>query len=148
MVSRSSGNGSDERNGEPTPFRLSLVDSKPQQKPIQLDDGNVLYGYSKGDRRRVLRSVEAAFLDAWKTGHHEDGTQRSTAEFDESLTQMIMAVVPQMTHEDADSLDRTEIWQLLEYLGWFKRVTDGTDVDTEPTSTDSDPQTIAPTTGT
>jgi len=139
----------EERNGEVAPFRLSLIDSKPQQKPIQLDDGNVLYGYSKGDRRRVLRSVEAAFLDAWKTGHHEDGTQRSAAEFDESLTQMIMAVVPQMTHEDADSLNRTEIWQLLEYLGWFKRVTD-TDVDTDATTGDgvSDPQMMASTTDT
>lgn len=137
-----SGGVGDGRGGADTaaPFRLSLIDSRPQQKPIQLDDGSVMHGYSKG--KRTLRSVEAAFLDAWKTGHNDDGTQRSQSEFDESLTQMMMAVVPQMTHEDADSLNRDEIWQLLMYLGWFTR-TDGDDVGGV-----GDPQTMAPTTDT
>jgi hypothetical protein len=139
-MAQSSGNG-DGRNGTDSvvPFRLSLIDSRPQQKPVQLDDGSVMHGYSKG--KRTLRSVEAAFLDAWKTGHNDDGTQRSQSEFDESLTQMVMAVVPQMTHEDADSLNRDEIWQLLVYLGWFTSTDDGA-------GGEVDPQTMALTTDT
>lgn len=118
--------------GDAAPFRLSIVDTRPQQRPIQLDDGSVIHGYVKG--KRTLRSVEAAFLDAWRTGHNEDGSQRTQSEFDESLTQMVMAVIPQMTHEDADSLDRNEVWQLLEYLGWFTKVQDDTDPKTATTT--------------
>jgi hypothetical protein len=109
------------------PFRLSILSSRPQQKPIQLDDGTTVMGYAKGTR--TLRSIEAAFLDAWQAGHNEDGTRKSSKAFQDSLTQMIMAVVPNLTYFDADSMSDGEVMELLEYLGWWSRTSEGEDED-------------------
>lgn len=121
-------------------FRLDLSDETPEQKPVEITtrDGTrrVVKGYCSGSR--ALRSVESAFLAAWRIGHtstgvtdsegnvvhNEDGSiQRKivqTDRFDEAVTNMLLAVLPNMTYDEADRTTTIEAIALLKYLGWYK----------------------------
>lgn len=121
-------------------FRLDLSDATPLTKPIDLGfnaDGTRRIVMAHAQGKRVLRSVESDFYAAWKIGHRvepmideagnpvldEKGIQRTriveTAEYQEAITRMILAVIPSITYDEADAINMVEARALMRHLGWF-----------------------------
>lgn len=115
---------------------LRLLDGVPETRVV-LVAGRELRGYVRG--KRCKRSVEAAFFDAWEQGRVEREMQVTDPESGEprtetymqyenrqarqhSWTLQVLAVVPGITYDEADSLNELELQTLMESLGWWVKL--------------------------